>query len=240
MVETITNLPQEKMKMFSGHSTERIEPILGIAPEPFDPIDVVSSLRSSSFLSDHHMVSLDTQRTIRMPVVSVVQATRLGVGTNQSDDLIPTCRNVKDLHLAIALQDPQHDNLAGSSPTTLPPPSPANRGLVALDGSFKGFAQLFDIRAASPRQTIKTLDRRSAGRCPESLPIHRNTQNEKFQQPTLRCFRQSDRRPGRRPRIALPTGFAFKSPVSKFVRSSMTTSITSSHVQTSVNLVRFG
>src|SRR3972149_5924805 len=109
MVETITNLPQEKMEMFSGHSTKRIEPILGIAPEPFDPVDVVSSLRSSSFLADHHMIPLNTQRTIRMPVVSVVQATRVGVGTNQSDDLIPTCRNIKDPHLAVALQDPQHD-----------------------------------------------------------------------------------------------------------------------------------
>src|SRR4030065_965248 len=145
MVEQITILPQEKMEMFSGHSTERIEPVLGITPEPFDPVDVIPSLRSSSFLSDHHMVSLDAQRTIRMPVVRVVQAARLGVGTNQSDDFITTRRNVKNLHLAVALPDPQHDNLASSSPTTLPPPSPANRGLVALDGSFKGFAQLFDI-----------------------------------------------------------------------------------------------
>jgi len=175
-----------------------------------------------------------------MPVIRVVQATWLGVGTNQSNELIPTSRNVKDLHLAIALQDPQHDDLAVSAPTTLPPPSPANRGLVALDGSSKGFAQLFDLCAASTRQTIETLDRGSAGRCPESLPVHRNTQNEKFQQPTLRCFRQSDRIPSRRPRVALPTGFALKSPVSKFVRSSMTTSITSSHGQTSANLVRFG
>src|SRR4030065_2232983 len=92
MIEPITNLPQEKVKMLSGHSTERIEPILRIAPEAFDPVDVVSSLRSSSFLSDHHMISLDTQRTIRMPVVRVVQAARLGVGTNQSDDFITTRR----------------------------------------------------------------------------------------------------------------------------------------------------
>src|SRR4030067_2113189 len=98
MVETITNLPQEKMEMFAGHSVERIEPVLGITPEPFDPVDVIPSLRSSSFLSDHHMVSLDAQRTIRMPVVRVVQAARLGVGTNQTDDLIPTSRNVKKLH----------------------------------------------------------------------------------------------------------------------------------------------
>jgi len=228
------------MEMFSGHSTERIEPILGITPEPFNTVDVVSSLRSSSFLSNHHMISLDTQRTIRMPVVSVVQAPGLGVGANQSDDLIPTTRNIEDLHLAITLQDPQHDNLASSSPTTLPPPSPANRGLVALDGSLKGLSQFFDICATSPRQPIETLDRGGAGRCAESLSIHRNAQNEKFQQPTLRCFRQTNRRPGRRPRVALPTGFALKPTVSKFVRSSMTTSITSSHVQTIVNLVRFG
>lgn len=240
MVETITNLPQKKMKMFSGHSAERIEPVFGIAPEPFDPVDVVASLRSSSFFSNHHMVPLDAQRAIRMPIVRVVQAPRLGVGTNQSEDPIPSIRDIKHSYLAVALQDPQHDDFACSSPTALAPPNPANRGLVALDGSLEGFAQLFDIRAAGTRQTIETFDRGSAGRCPESLPVHRDTQNEKFEQSSLGGLCQSDRRPGCRPRVASPAFFALEPPVGEFVSPRMAASSTSSHVQTSVNLVRFG
>lgn len=122
MVETITSPPQEKMEMFSGHSAERIEPILGITPEPFDPVDVIPSPRSSSFLSDQHMVPLDTQRIIRMPVIRVVQAARLGVGTNQLDALIPPTRNVKSLHLTVVLQNSKYDNLAGSSPRLMSRP----------------------------------------------------------------------------------------------------------------------
>ena len=240
MVETITNLPQKKMKVFSGHSAERIEPVLGIAPEPFDPVDVVSSLRSSSFFSNHHVVPLDAQRTIRMPVIRIVQAARLRVGTNQSEDPIPSIRNIKHSHLTVPLQDPQHDHLAGGSPAALPPPSPANRGLVALDSSLEGFAQFLDIRAASTRQAIEALDRGSAGRCPESLPIHRDTQNEKFEQSSLGTLCQSNRRPRRCPRVASPAFFALEPPVGEFVGPRVSASITSSHVQTSVNLVRFG
>jgi len=38
MVEPIANLPREKMKVFAGHSAERIEPILRIVPEALDPV----------------------------------------------------------------------------------------------------------------------------------------------------------------------------------------------------------
>ncbi len=226
--------------MFSGHSAERIEPVLGIAPEPFDPVDVVASLRSSSFFSNHHVVPLDAQRTVRMPVIRIVQAPRFRVGTNQSENSIPSVRNIKHSHLAVALQDPQHDHLAGGSPTALPPPDPANRGLVALDGSPKGCAQLLDIRAASTCQTIEALDRGSAGRCAESLPVHRYTQDEKFEQTSLGDLCQSYRSPGSCPRIPMPAVLALEPPVGEFVCSRMTTLFTSSHRQTSVNLVRFG
>lgn len=240
MVETITNLPQEKMEMFSGHSAERIEPVFGIAPEAFDPVDVVPSLGSSSFLSDHHMISLDAQRTIRMPIVRVVQTARLGVRSNQAKDLIPSTRNIEHSHLAVALQDPQHNHFARSSPTALSPPNPANRGLVALDRSTKGGAKFLDICAAGARQTIKTFDSGSAGRRPESLSVHRNSQDEKFQQSSLGGLRQPNRSPYRSPCISMPAMLALEPPVGEFVSSSVTASFTSSHGQTSVNLVRFG
>ena len=240
MVETIANLPQEKMKVFAGHAAERIEPVLGIAPEPLDPVEMVPSFGPTFLLADHHMIPLDAQRTVRMPVIGIVQTARLGMGANQSGDLIPPTRNRKHAHLAVALQDPQHDDFAGRSPTPLPPPDPANRGLVALDHAAEGFAKFFDIRAASAGQSIETLDRGSARRSPESLPVDRNSQDEHLQQPTLRGFRQMDRRPCGLPRIPPTAGLALEPSIGQCVRSGVTTLITSSHVQTSVNLVRFG
>ena len=102
------------MEVFSGHSAERIEPVLGITPEALDPVDVVASLRSSSFFPKHHVVPLDAQRTVRMPVIRIVQAARFRVGANQSENSIPPVRNIKHSHLAVALQDPQHDLSAGT------------------------------------------------------------------------------------------------------------------------------
>ena len=71
MIEPEANLPQKKMKMFPGYSAERIQPVFRIAPEAFNPVDVISTFRSSSLLPNHHVVSLDTQRTVGLPVVGV-------------------------------------------------------------------------------------------------------------------------------------------------------------------------
>jgi hypothetical protein len=79
MVQSLANFPREEMTMFTGHSSERIKPVFGIIPESFDLVEVVSSLRSSSFFPNHHMVPLDVQRTTRMPVIGVVKTSRPGV-----------------------------------------------------------------------------------------------------------------------------------------------------------------
>ena len=54
MVESIANLPQEKMEMFSRDAADRIEPVFRIAPEPFDPIEVIPSFRVHLLLADAH------------------------------------------------------------------------------------------------------------------------------------------------------------------------------------------
>lgn len=54
MIETEANLPRKKMKMFSRHSAERIQPVFGIAPEAFDPVDVISTLRGPAIPRHEH------------------------------------------------------------------------------------------------------------------------------------------------------------------------------------------
>ena len=241
MIETEANLPQKKMKMFPGHSAERIQPVFGIAPEAFDPVDVISTFRSTSLLPNHYVVSLDAQRTVCLPVVGVVETTGLGVSTDQPDHFLPfSCGNREHLHLAVALQDPQYDDFAGGTPTSFAVPSPANRGLVALDGSFEGLPQFLGMSTTSSHQAIKALDRRSAGQCPETLPVHRHAQNEEFQQTTLGAIRQAACCPRGRLRIAVSAGSTLQASVGELVGTSVIASTTSSQGQTSVNLVRFG
>jgi hypothetical protein len=55
MVETIASLPQGMMHVFSGHSAERIEPILRIGPEALDAVEMVPSFGPTSPLKDHHI-----------------------------------------------------------------------------------------------------------------------------------------------------------------------------------------
>lgn len=51
MVEAVANFPQIKMEVFVGYATVRIQPVLGIVPEAFDPVDMIPAdrdgLRSS-------------------------------------------------------------------------------------------------------------------------------------------------------------------------------------------------
>jgi hypothetical protein len=241
MIETEANLPQKKMKMFSGYSTERIPPVFSIAPEAFDPVDVISTFRSASLLPDHHVVSLDAQRTVCLPVISVVETAGLGVSSDQPDHSLPfSCGNREHLHLAVALQDPQYDDFAGGPPTSFAVPSPANCGLVALDGSFEGVPQFLGMSTTSSHQAIEALDRRSTGQSPKTLPVHRHAQNEEFQQTTLGAIRQAACCPRGRLRLAVSAGSTLQASVGEFVSTSVIASTTSSHSQTSVNLVRFG
>jgi hypothetical protein len=241
MIETEANLPQKKMKMFSGYSAERIQPVFSITPEAFDPVDVISTFRSTSLFPNHHVVSLDAQRTVCLPVIGVVETAWLGVRTDQPDHSLPfSCGNREHLHLAVALQDPQYDDFASGTPTSFAVPSPANRGLVALDASFEGLPQFLGMGTTSSHQAIEALDRRSTGQSPETLSVHRHTQNEEFQQTTLGAIRQAACCPRGRLRIAVSAGSTLQASIGEFVGASMIASATSSHGQTSVNLVRFG
>ena len=163
------------------------------------------------------------------------------MSTDQPDHSLPfSCGNREHLHLAVALQDPQYEDFAGGPPTSFAVPSPANCGLVALDGSFEGVPQFLGMSTTSSHQAIEALDRRSTGQCPETLPVHRHAQNEEFQQTTLGAIRQAACRPRGRLRIAVSAGPTLQASVGELVGTSVIASTTSSHGQTSVNLVRFG
>jgi hypothetical protein len=141
MADPIANIPQETMKMFAGHSAERIEPVLGIAPEALDAVEMVPSFGPTFLPADHRMIPLDAQRTVRMPVIGVVRTARLRMRMDQSDDPISfPYRNGKHLQPTGELQDPQHDDLAGSSPTELPRRSPP-RGMVGGKAAEIGKSQ---------------------------------------------------------------------------------------------------
>ena len=74
MVETKRKFTQINMEKLLGHSTVVIEPMFRITPEPFYAVDMVPSLRFPFLFAHHHMVTTKAKRGIRVPVISVVEA----------------------------------------------------------------------------------------------------------------------------------------------------------------------
>jgi hypothetical protein len=70
MIETIANLPQEKMKVFAGYSAERVEPVLGITPEALQPVDVYPAA-GEVFPVVHAKVSIAAEHERVVDLVSV-------------------------------------------------------------------------------------------------------------------------------------------------------------------------
>lgn len=88
MIEPPLGLFQIEMKILLGYTTVLIEPMLGIRPEPFDAVDVISSLRSAFFFSNDHMIAPDIQEGIGVPIIGVIQAAWLGVSSHQGHQLL--------------------------------------------------------------------------------------------------------------------------------------------------------
>ncbi len=55
------------------HASIRVKPVLGIAPESFDTIDVVTAHRAALFLANHHMLAPQLQRRVGLPLIGVIQ-----------------------------------------------------------------------------------------------------------------------------------------------------------------------
>jgi hypothetical protein len=133
------------------------------------------------------MTSADAQPTVRVRVVGEVQTHRLCVRTNQPDDPISfPGGNSEYFLLSVALHDPQLDYFACGSPTTLPPPGPANRSLVALDGSLEQLSQFLYMCTTGSDQPKEALDHGSSRQGTVSLPIDRTSKDEQLQLATLR------------------------------------------------------
>jgi hypothetical protein len=59
------------MEVLLGHAPVWIQPVLGIAPEALDTVDVISADRPPLHLADHHMLAPQLQCRVRLPLVGV-------------------------------------------------------------------------------------------------------------------------------------------------------------------------
>ncbi len=186
------------MEKLLRHTAVIAEPMLRIAQESFYAVQMVAAMRPAFALADHDMVAAHRQRRVGLPVVRVVEAARLGAVANQGQQ---ACRSAsldgKDPDLALALQDPQHDDLAGRALTATSRPMATKHGFVALDRARQRFpALLVDSkhRADEPEVPLEVRLRRWAA---GTQPVDRDSQYEIFHHAPLGTFLQPDQIPHR-------------------------------------------
>lgn len=82
-VEAKGNFAQVQMEKLLGHAAIVVEPILRIASEPFNAVEMITPVRTAFPLAPDHVVPSHRQRGVGLPVVGVIHAARLGGATNQ-------------------------------------------------------------------------------------------------------------------------------------------------------------
>lgn len=131
MIETEPDLLQIEMEGGSGHTPILVEPVFGIRPKSFDPVDLVPPFWLPFHLGGHHVVAPHGQGSVVVPVVGVVQAAPVGVTQKQGQAPRPTTARIEEgQHLPISLVEAKHDHLAGCSPSSLTCPSTSEHRLV--------------------------------------------------------------------------------------------------------------
>lgn len=117
MVETIANFPAVKMEVFAGHTPIRIQPVLGIAPEALDAMDMVAPHGLAFLLADHHMLTPQFQSGVSLPLVGVVQRALAGMGLDVAHHLRPAMGGDRHrLDLTVTFDDAKHDYFTGRTP----------------------------------------------------------------------------------------------------------------------------
>ncbi len=241
MIKTVADLTEIQMKVFARHATIRVEPVLGVAPEALDAIDMVPPLGPTLLLAHHDMVALHPQARIGLPVVGVVKATWGGMGADQVNDLIGVaCRDREGLDLTVTLHDAHDQHLAGGTPAALALAEAPKYRFITLNGAGKRFAQFLGIGTAGAQRPVEPFPCRRTGVLAKPLPIHRHAQGKHLDQSALDRGRQLARFPRRAHAVALAAAAAFASPISQLIARAMITFRTSFHRQTSLLLVRLG
>lgn len=83
MIKTIAGLTQEKIDVLPWNATEQTQPVLCIAIETFDTVDMIPPLGAYSLFTDHHVIHLYSQRNMPFPVIDIVQTALLDMRPKQ-------------------------------------------------------------------------------------------------------------------------------------------------------------
>ncbi len=204
--------------------------MFGITPKAFDAIKMIPSFGSAKIFSDHYTVTSNSQRSINMPVIGVVQTSLPGVFPDKSNKFSNgSFLNRKRLDQSVPLQNPENNNFVCSSPAAFYF-SGANKGRFgAFNGSFKGHPSMFFIGTAGSDQSKETFNCRGRINTPVPQPVDRNSQGKKLNKFSFCSVRKLTAFPNRFNFKTRTTPTTFHSAIGKFPGSRILTLCTSFH-----------
>jgi hypothetical protein len=90
--------------------------MFSIRPKTLNPIDVVTSSGSAEFFLDDDMVPMNGKKGVSMPIIGIIQASRLRMGGHQRDQfLLPSAGDWEGKHYFISLQEIKNHMLTSTS-----------------------------------------------------------------------------------------------------------------------------
>ena len=202
------------MKSFARYPSHGVEPIFGITPKAFNTIDVVAAFGAPFFFANNHMLALEPQAALSMPIVRVIKTSRKGMFVDKPQHFLfaPVFQR-KGLYLPIALYDTKDNDFTRRSPAAFTLTKATKRAFITFKGSLKGFAAILAKGAAAANNTIKPFYCRSTCSSAKPLAVYRNTVDEKFQQLPFLGFRQAAGVPGCLPGVFMGATAAFETAV---------------------------
>lgn len=202
------------MEELLRHPAVHVEPMFGITPEAFYPVDVVSPTRAAALFPDDDVRAAYTQARIGLSVVRVVEAARQSMRHDQAFEFgAPAPLDRKDPHDAVALKYAEHDDLARRAPSAFARAVAAEHRLIALNRAFERGGALFGDGDDLAHQAVEPLDGRRTRQSVKAQPIGWHAQDEVINQPPLERVAQACRRPRRTHAVARLTAAALEAPV---------------------------
>lgn len=184
------------MEKLFRYSSILIKPMFRIALEPLNAVNVGSPFGFSFLFVYHHMFTPQTQRSVGMPIICIVKASRFSVRLQKIlNTLVVSTLNGKNSDFAIPLQDSQHNNFPRSSPASLPRFSTSKHRLIALNLTLKRFLAFLRNCKHTANGSEEFLNRFIRNSTSETKCVNWNSQNKIFQNLPPLLLRNSKRVP---------------------------------------------
>ena len=176
MVEAKFALLEEEGEILSRHPSVMVEPGLGEAPEPLDPVEMDS--RSDvlvPLVGDPFVLAPQLQRDVALEFIGVVDTSSLGVSLDEGVERLPLAvRHGEGDHLQSALVDAKDDVLPMRSPTALPLAMATEHRLIQLLRR--------SVVEGLPKETEGPLHGGQVDGDVPADPVGRNSQDEEVEQ----------------------------------------------------------